>query len=131
MEENPGSRHTRLQNIKMGYSMHLKATDSTFISRRSSLVRYWPVAGSVLLLMLTGLGGWLWIDVPWLINPWEVMEALEAGELPESTLILMAMLLPVVMLACLVFSVLFVLLAWRGFANERRLLEIIDRLQAD
>jgi hypothetical protein len=117
--------------MRMGHSMHLKATDSIFISRRSSLVRYWPVAGSVLLLMLTGLGGWLWIDVPWLINPWEVMEALEAGELPESTLILMAMLLPVVMLACLVFSVLFVLLAWLGFANERRLLEIIDRLQAD
>lgn len=111
--------------------MHLKATDSTFINRRSSLVKYWPVAGSLLLLMLFGLGGWLWIDIPWLINPWEVMQALEAGKLPDSTLTLMAMMLPVVMLACLVFSVLFVLLAWRGFANERRLLEIIERLQAD
>ena len=111
--------------------MHLKATDSTFINRRSSLVKYWPVAGSLLLLMLFGLGGWLWIDIPWLINPWEVVDALEAGKLPDSTLTLMAMVLPVIMLACLVFSVLFVLLAWRGFANERRLLEIIERLQAD
>ena len=111
--------------------MHLKATDSTFINRRSSLVKYWPVAGSLLLLMLFGLGGWLWIDIPWLINPREVVDALEAGKLPDSTLTLMAMVLPVIMLACLVFSVLFVLLAWRGFANERRLLEIIERLQAD
>lgn len=111
--------------------MHPGATDSTFISRRSSLVKYWPIAGSVLLLMLFGLGGWLWIDIPWLINPWEVMQALEAGKLPDSTLTLMAMMLPVVMLACLVFSVLFILLGWRGFANERRLLEIIERLQAD
>jgi hypothetical protein len=42
----------------------------------------------------------------------------------------MAMMLPFVMLACIVFSVLFVLLAWRGFKNERRLLDIIDRLQS-
>ena len=110
--------------------MHLTAADSTFISRRSSLVKYWPVAGSLLLLMLIGLGVWLWIDVPWLINPREVMHALEAGKLADSTLTLMAMMLPVVMLACIVFSVLFVLLAWRGFKNERRLLDIIERLQA-
>jgi hypothetical protein len=110
--------------------MHLTAADSTFISRRSSLVKYWPVAGSLLLLMLIGLGVWLWIDVPWLINPREVMHALEAGKLADSTLTLMAMMLPFVMLACIVFSVLFVLLAWRGFKNERRLLDIIDRLQS-
>lgn len=113
-----------------GPCMHLTATDSRFITRRSFLVKYWPIAGSLLLLVLIGFGVWLWFDVPWLINPREVMQALEAGELPDSTLALMALMLPVVMLACIVFSVLFVLLAWRGFENERRLLEIIDRLQA-
>ena len=110
--------------------MHLTATDSKFIAKRDFLTRHWPVAGTGLLLMLAGLAVWLWVDVPWLINPSEVMDAVEAGTLPDNMLTLMAMLLPVVVLACFVFSVLFVLLAWRGFANERRLLEIIARLQA-
>ena len=111
--------------------MQLTATDSKFVARRTYLTERWPIAGTGLLLMLTGLAGWLWVDVPWLINPREVMQAVEAGSIPDTTLALMAMLLPVMVLACLVFSVLFVLLAWRGFANERRLLEIIERLQVN
>ena len=111
--------------------MQLTAADSKFVARRTYLTGRWPIAGTGLLLMLAGLAIWLWFDVPWLINPRDVMHAVEAGTIPDTTLALMAMLLPVVVLACLVFSVLFILLAWRGFANEQRLLEIIEQLQVN
>ncbi len=110
--------------------MQLTPGESRFITRRSSMGKYWPIAGWILVVMLLGLASWLWYQVPLFVNPWEVVHALEAGIIPDSSLYLMAIMLPVVVLAILVFTASGILLAWRVFANERQLLEIIKRLQA-
>ena len=110
--------------------MQLTPGESRFITRRASMGKYWPIAGWTLIVMLLGLASWLWYQVPLFVNPWEVAHALETDMLPDPSLYLMAILLPVVVLAILVLTASGILLAWRVFANERQLLEIIKKLQA-
>jgi hypothetical protein len=107
--------------------MQLSPTDRKFIAKRSRLVRRWPWAGALLLVLLAALGLWLWFEVPFMVNPWAVSAGLEAGSLPESTRVLMAAILPVVVLLLLAFAVAVVLLTFVAFANERRLLRLLER----
>jgi hypothetical protein len=76
-------------------------------------------------------GGWLWVKTPSLINPWHVMDALEAGTLAESTMSVMALMLPIVTATFLVFACVVVLLWFIAFRNELRLIRLLRKLDRE
>lgn len=110
--------------------MELSTQELSFVARRERLTAYWVVVGGALLLLLGALGVWLWVRVPYLVDPWAVAEGIRTGSLPESTMALMAAMLPVVVLMLLGVVAVGVLLASVAVSNERRLIRIIQRERA-
>jgi len=78
--------------------MILTAQERFFIEKRRRLTRVWPVVSTLLLLAILSLAGWLFWSNPLLVNPWAVFSRLQLHSISESTLFLMAFLLPVAML---------------------------------
>ena len=108
--------------------MSLSAAETRFVEQREKFTKHWPVFGFACLLLLAALVLWLWFKTPHMINPWLVVAGIENGTLPESTVIVMGAMLPVVMLALVVFTSAFILLAFKAFSNERRLLQLLRRV---
>jgi hypothetical protein len=107
--------------------MNLTAQDRAFIEKRKKLLNAWPWAGGGLLVMLAGFTTWLWIRVPMMINPWAAMEAIGAGTMEATTLTLMAVMLPILVLAVMGVLAVVVTLLFVALSNERRLIAMIER----
>ena len=108
----------------------LETSDLRFIQKRRRLVRSWNLVGSVTFAGLVAFVAWMFWSQPRLINPLHVVNELEAGGISQATLEIMAVLLPMVVLA--VFLVLAMMLGFTFamIGNERRYLRMIDRLAA-
>ena len=100
----------------------------SFLKKRRRLARFWPVAGTLLLAGVLAFLVWMFLKKSLLVNPFEVASRIDAGTLENSTITLMAGMLPVVFLACFFILILVVLYAFSAFSNERRYLRIIDTL---
>jgi hypothetical protein len=107
--------------------MSLTPTELAFIEKRRKLIALWPYAGGGIIAGLLGFTLWLWFAAPVMINPWITVEALQAGRLDQTTLYVMAVMLPILMLACIGALVVMVALFFAAFSNERRLIAILDR----
>lgn len=107
--------------------MQLSDEEQRFLVKRARLVRTWRYVGAILLLMLIGLGIWLFLTMPLLANPLIVMEQLKSDSIPESMLMLMASMLPIVVLMCLALAVTTVLFTFAAFSNEKKYLKLIQR----
>lgn len=110
--------------------MSLSSADKKYVAKREKRVKYWPFYGGASLVLLIAYGVWLWVKVPHLINPWHVIESVQAGTLPESTMGVMALMLPIVMAALLLFAFVVVLFWFIVFYNERRLIRLVRKLEA-
>ena len=110
--------------------MSLTPRERDFIEKRRKLLKAWPWAGGGLLLLLAGFTLWLWLRVPLMINPWATIEALRAGTVEETTLTLMAVMLPILVLAVMGVLAVVVTLLFVALSNERRLIGMLDRLEA-
>lgn len=107
--------------------MSLSQAESLFVEKREKLTKLWPAFGFGILSVLAAFAFWLWIESPHLINPWVVKVSLENGTLPESMMVLMAAMLPIMMLIFLSFAGAMVVLAFAAFSNERRLIQLLRR----
>jgi len=101
------------------------------LERRGRLIRMWRYAGAAALAALVGFSCYLFVTNPLLINPFHVMKQIEADAIPDSTMVLMAAMMPIVFLVLMSVMVVLVLFAFAAFSNERRLLEIISKLRND
>lgn len=108
--------------------MTFNEQERSFLERRRRFTRSWPLVGTLLLAAVLTLTAWLFWSNPLLVNPWAVLTGLKAQSLPESTLSLMAFLLPIATLLCLSTLCILVLLTFVAFSNERRHIAVIDRL---
>jgi hypothetical protein len=113
-----------------GGDMKLSPADKAFVERREKRGKSWPWLGVIALAMVAAYGVWLWVKMPQLINPWWVSERIEAGTLSESTMGVMAVMLPFVMAAFVAFLFIVVLLWFIPFFHERRLIQMVRRLEA-
>ena len=111
--------------------MSLSPKEKSFVESREKRAKYWPFFGVLSLALVAGYGAWLWLKMPRLINPWHVIERLEAGDLSDSTMGVMAVMLPIVVAAFLGFIFIVVLLWFAVFRNERQLVRLIRMLEAD
>ncbi len=107
--------------------MQLTPTEQAFVDRRRRLLSLWPYAGSGLVAGMLGFALWLWFSAPLMINPLATVAALKSGSLEESTLAVIAVMLPILLLAMLGAFLVVVGLFFAAFRNERRLLELLDR----
>ncbi|KGE02749.1 hypothetical protein [Pseudohaliea rubra] len=105
----------------------LSPRETAFLRRRERLLRYWPWVGGGLLWLLGCLLLWLWFEVPYLVNPRALARAVEAGELSEQTILMLATMLPVVFLTLLLAVALFLAMLLAVFGRERRLLRLLRR----
>ena len=110
--------------------MTLSSAEKKFVEKRERRAKYWPYFGSASLVLVAAYSVWLWVKMPHLIRPWRVIESLEAGTLSESTMAVMAVILPFVMAMLLVFAFLIVLLWFVAFYNERRLIRLVRKMEA-
>jgi len=105
--------------------------DLEFIKKRSFFVRWWNVVGSIMLFVLGGMAVWFFVRVPNFINPLHVIEQLKLGTLPQSSLVVMAGMLPIVVLGLLLVCVAVIIFIFAFFSNERRYLAIIERMRQE
>jgi Ca2+/Na+ antiporter len=107
----------------------LNEKDLEFIKKRSFFARWWNVVGSVMLAVLVGMALWFFVRVPNFINPFHVIDQLQSGTLQQSTLVVMAAMLPIVVLGLLLVCCTVIGFGFAVFANERRYLRIIEEMQ--
>lgn len=112
----------------MSYEDILAEHHQRFILRRRKLLRTWRVVGPVLLLLLIIVGVIMFFNYPLMFNPYEAIERLEAGTLENSTLQLMALLLPIAMLMLFFMLVVVVLFSFAAMGNDKKYLAIIQDL---
>ncbi|MBN1223193.1 MAG: hypothetical protein JXB23_08075 [Candidatus Aminicenantes bacterium] len=100
----------------------------SFLKKRRRLAIFWPVVATLLLMGILAFLVWMFVKNPLLVNPFEVASRIDAGTIENSTLILMAGMLPIMFLACILILVVVVLFGFSMFSKEKKYLDIIDRL---
>jgi len=108
----------------------LNEKDRALLDRRTQLQRWWPWAGTGLLAAVAGLWGYLLLRESLLVHPWALMARIEAGSVSDGTLAALALLGSVGFLALGIVMLAVIALLWAALKNERRLLDIIRRLDA-
>ena len=98
-----------------------------FWDKRGRLLSAWGFVGPLCLLAIVGFLAWLYFRNPLLINPLEVAARLENETLQHSTQTMMALMLPVMFLACFVLLLAIVGLMYAAFHSERKYREIINK----
>lgn len=106
----------------------LKEPDQKFLQKRRGYVKSWNIVGTILLLCLLAVAGWLFVTVPELVNPVYVQTELKNESIEISKLQLMAAMLPIVVVLCFVLTGSVIFFGFVTFANERQYLRIIDEL---
>ena len=109
----------------------LDEKDLNFLKKRSFFARWWNVVGSVMLAVLGGLAVWLFVKVPNLINPLHVADQLKAGTLKQTSLVVMAGMLPIVVLGLILVCCAVIGFSFAFFSNERRYMQIIERMKLE
>lgn len=108
----------------------LKERDARFLKKRLYFIRLWNKAAIFLLGLITFLLVALHAKSRVLVDPLYVMDSLESGGISPGTLEVMAVMLPVVVLACIGIVTIVVIMGFAVFLNERRYMEIISSLVA-
>lgn len=111
--------------------MKIAVTDKDFVDKRRKLVRLGPVVLGLCLAVILGFGLWAFFFQPLMADPFEVARRIQDDALDSTTVALMAVMLPILMLVCIGLAAAIVGLSWAGLANERRYLHIIDSLTGE
>lgn len=109
----------------------LSETEAKLIERRSRLIRIWPYAGTASLAGVVIMAGYLIVANPLLINPFYVIAQIEADSIPQSTLLLLAVIAPLAVLLSLLILVVMIAYVFAAMGNEKRLIAIVDRLRGE
>ena len=75
-----------------------------------------------------GFGVYMFVTNPLMVNPFHVLEQLEADAIPYSTLVVMAGMMPLLFLLALLILTALIVFVFAAIANERRYHAIIRKL---
>jgi hypothetical protein len=104
----------------------LKESDARFLKKRLYFIKLWNRVAMFLLGLIIFLLVSLYAKSRELVDPLYVMEKLKAGNISGEILEIMAVMLPVVVLACMGIVTIVVIMGFAVFFNERRYMEIIS-----
>ncbi len=102
--------------------------DLRFLQMRRRFLKSSNLIGLLFSLFLTGLFLWLFFKVPNMVKPIQVEHQITSNALSVSTLKVMAVLLPLMVLVTFFMAASIILFGFWAFANERQYLKIIDSL---
>lgn len=108
--------------------MALSARDRGFLAKRRRIHQYMPYLFVGLLVIVVGFVAWLLVSGSLLVRPFAVIARVQEQTLEESTLVTMAVMLPMVFWAVLVLMGLAVVGLFVALWLERRYLRMIDEL---
>jgi hypothetical protein len=108
----------------------LNSQELAWVARRRTFLALWPWAGGAMIAALLGFAIWLWLAVPLMINPWAAIRAAEGGSIDDTTLTAMALMLPILLIACLVVLVVMIGVLFAAFANEKKLIAMVEKQAA-
>ncbi len=107
--------------------MRLTEDEGRFLRKRKKMVRAWPYAGGVMLVLIIGIMVQMFITQPIMLNPFIVMEQVNEGLIETGTLHMMAMMVPVMFLLCFSLVIIAVILGFSVIQIEKRYIGIITR----
>jgi len=100
-------------------------TDKAFLSRRQTCLKFWRFTGPIMIVLIITLMLYLYINVPWLVNPFEAIARVTERSFDLSTLEVIALMMPFLfnMVFILLFAV--VALTYVVMQNDKRYQKII------
>lgn len=105
--------------------------DLEFLEKRRWLAARWNLVGLAMLAALFAFLAWLFRYQPRLASPFHVFNELQAGAISETTLHMMALMLPIMVSGIFMVVAVMIAFGYAVFQNERRYLRIIDQLRAE
>ncbi|MDY6951370.1 MAG: hypothetical protein SWE60_07660 [Thermodesulfobacteriota bacterium] len=84
-----------------------------------------------MLVVIIGLVVYLNVKAPLLMNPFEVVSRLDSGTLQQSSLEVMAVLLPIMSIVVCFLLVVCVALMYVGLSNEKKYLGMLEKMKKD
>ncbi len=108
--------------------MNINQQKIRFLGKRRKLIQAWHVVGPMLLLVIVIFVIFQFQKTPLLINPFEVITGLESESIKQSTIEIMAVILPVLFIAVSLLLMIIVIMMFTVISNEKKYIEIIERL---
>ncbi len=109
--------------------MDLSQKQQNFLKKRRLLIKLWVYAGPALLLGIGVFAYLLSIQTPYLINPLQVGCELQSGQISQTTLETMALLLPMMGLIIFFLMVVLVIMVYVALSNEKKYLAMLDQTE--
>lgn len=109
----------------------LDIRDHEFIRKRKNLIILWNSVAVIILLFLSTMLVFMFIEVPYLVNPVHVAEALKTNSLNESIMTISVLSLPIAVLLIFIIVVIVVIYGFSIISREKRYIAIIESLEKD
>lgn len=109
--------------------MDINESNQAFLQKRAIMIKFWPYAAGIMLLLIMILLFWLYSNAAWLINPFETFNRLENQTLDYGTLSMMAAMVPILFNALVFILIALIILAFAVISNEKRYQKIIKMNQ--
>jgi len=106
--------------------METNPLQSDYLAKRARLLSLWRWIGPLSLLAVVGLAAWIFFTSPLLINPYEIATRIESGTIDQSTLEMMAVLLPLVIIFIFILLVSIIAIMHAALSIERRYMRLLD-----
>ena len=100
--------------------------DEQFLEKRRKLNKAWPIVGTIMMISLVILALYLFFSSPLLINPYKVIELIKANKLSPTTMRLMAVIMPVLVIGLLGTVFICIFYTWLFMIIEKRYLKMLD-----
>jgi uncharacterized BrkB/YihY/UPF0761 family membrane protein len=111
--------------------MKLNQQQNSFLEKRRKLVKSWSYVGPLMMLLVLGLAAYVYVKSPLLINPYEVLARLQSGSIEQSTLMTMAVILPIVFITVCFLLIVLIVMLYAAIANEKKYIEILNGSTTD
>lgn len=105
----------------------MTSQEAAFIERRKAQIRYWPWLGGGLIVAFVLFGLYAYFSFPLYMDPSYLVSQLRNGKVTEQGLAQLAVFGSFALVACFAFIVTMLIYPFLALANEKRLIEIIER----
>jgi hypothetical protein len=100
-----------------------------YLVKRTALQKIWPWAAGLLVLIWVGGMAAFFLRLPLLANPFLMIERLESGGVPSSSLVVYAAMVPLLFHFIGFLMAVLILFMVDRMLGEKKLLEIVRRLR--
>ena len=97
-----------------------------YVERRRRQIRYWPWVALLLTGVLVALYGWLWMTMPWFVDPQALVAGLRDGSIDTNELAMLAALGNLAFVGCGLLILVIIVFTSVALWNEHRLIRYLD-----